>query len=138
MPKSGTATSNASIPYLMGRNLGSIRGVLGSFRGVEVGRCLIVNHREVPLLLARAGSGSIPNWMVRPSNGDFSGFLERTEAQAGAGAIALWCRTSILFRLENQMAESLSSHRPRSIVFRRVHHPKTPRGSLHRAQGLTR
>ena len=45
MPKSGTAMSNASLPYLMGRNLGSIRGVLGSFRGVEVGEGIIVNHR---------------------------------------------------------------------------------------------
>jgi hypothetical protein len=41
MPRSGTATSKVSIPYLMaGRNL-------GSFRGVEVGECIIVNHREV-------------------------------------------------------------------------------------------
>jgi len=48
MPKSGTATSKASIPYLMaGRNL-------GSFCGVEVGECIIVNHREV---FCVAGSG---------------------------------------------------------------------------------
>jgi hypothetical protein len=58
--------SKASIPYLMGRNL-------GSFCGVEVGEGIIVNHREVPLLLARDGAGSIPNWMVRPGgSGDFS------------------------------------------------------------------
>ena len=139
MPKSGTATSKASIPYLMGRNLGSIRGVLGSFRGVEVGKCIIVNHREVPLLLARAGSGAIPNWMVRPGgNGNFSSFLKRAEAQAGAGAIILWRRTSILFRLKNQVAKSLQSRRPRSIVFTRVHHRQSPRGSLRRALGFTR
>ena len=139
MPKSGTAMSNASLPYLMGRNLGSIRGVLGSFRGVEVGEGIIVNHREVPLLLARDGAGSIPNWMVRPGgSGDFSGFLERAEAQAGAGAIVLWRRSSILFHLKNQVAESLQSRRPRSIVFRRVHHRKTPRGSLRRAWGFRR
>ena len=132
MPKSGTATSKASISYLMGRNL-------GSFCGVEVGEGIIVNHRDVPLLLARDGAGSIPNWMVRPGgSGDFFGFLERAEAQAGAGAIVLWRRSSTLFHLKNQVAESLQSRRPRSIVFRRVHHPKTPRGSLHRAQGLTR
>ena len=40
MPKSGTTMSKASIPYLMGRNL-------GSFCGVEVGEGIIVNHREV-------------------------------------------------------------------------------------------
>ena len=41
MPKSGTATSKVSIPYLMaGRNL-------GLFGGVEVDECIIVNHREV-------------------------------------------------------------------------------------------
>jgi hypothetical protein len=58
---------------------------------MEVGEGIIVNHREVPLLLARDGAGSIPNWMVRPGgNGNFSGFLERAEAQAGAGAIVLW------------------------------------------------
>jgi hypothetical protein len=131
--------SNASLPYLMGRNLGSIRGVLGSFRGVEVGEGIIVNHREVPLLLARAGSGSVPNWMVRAGgNGNFSGLLERAKAQAGAGAIVLWRRTSMLFRLKNQVAGSLQSRRPRSIVFRRGHHRQTPRDSLHRAQGLTR
>lgn len=50
MPKSGTATSNASIPYLMGRNL-------GSFCGVEVGECIIVNHREVPYVV-RSGLGA--------------------------------------------------------------------------------
>ena len=130
MPKSGTTMSKASIPYLMGRNLGSFC--------VEVGEGIIVNHREVPLLLARDGAGSIPNWMVRPGgNGNFSSFLERAEAQAGAGAIIL-CRTSILFRLKNQVAESLQSRRPRSIVFRRVHHRQSPRGSLRRAQGFTR
>ena len=133
MPKSGAATSNASIPHLMaGRSM-------GSFHGVEVGRCIIVNHREVPLLLARDGAGSIPNWMVRlGGSGDFSGFLERAEVQAGAGAIVLWRRTSILFRLKNQVAESWQSRRPRSIVLRRVHHRQSPRGSLRRAQGFTR
>ena len=45
MPKSGAVTSNASIPYLMGgRNL-------GSFCGVEVGECIIVNHLSKPRLL---------------------------------------------------------------------------------------
>jgi hypothetical protein len=47
MPKSGTATSNASIPYLMGRNLGSCCGV-------EAGECIIVNHREVLYVAFRA------------------------------------------------------------------------------------
>jgi len=39
MPKSGTTISKASIPYLMaGHNL-------GLFCSVEVGECIIVNHR---------------------------------------------------------------------------------------------
>ena len=102
--------------------------------GVEVGEGINVNHREVPLLLASDGAGSIPNWMVRPGgNGDFSGFLKRAEAQAGAVAIVLWRRTSILFRLKNQVAESWQSRRSRSIVFRRVHRRQSPRRCLRRA-----
>jgi hypothetical protein len=51
MPKSGTTMSKASIPYLMaGRNL-------GSFCSVEVGECIIVNHRKV-FCVARSSLGA--------------------------------------------------------------------------------
>jgi hypothetical protein len=51
MPKSGTPMSKASIPYLMAdRNL-------GSFCRVEIGECIIVNHREV-FCVAGGGLGA--------------------------------------------------------------------------------
>ena len=90
MPKSGTTMSKASIPYLMGRNL-------GSFCGVEVGEGIIVNHREVPLLLARDGAGSIPNCMVRPAVAAiFLAFLSARKRKRGrepsfCGVELLYC-----------------------------------------------
>jgi hypothetical protein len=51
VPRSGTAMSKASIPYLIADRC------LGSFSGVDVGECIIVNHREV-FCAAGAGLGA--------------------------------------------------------------------------------
>ena len=63
--------------------------------GVEVGEGINLNHREVPLLLARDGAGSIPNWMVR-LGGNFLAFLSARKRKRGrepsfCGVELLYC-----------------------------------------------
>ena len=86
--------------------------------GEQRPQCQAMRDRVVELKrAARAGQRiqgksekwlSFPSWMVRPGGScELSGFLKRAEACAGTGAIVLWRRSFILFRLKNQVVESL-------------------------------